>query len=117
MLKAFPLLVVGVSLAMWGRSLTHDDRILLGVPKAGRLEARSTAGSFSLSASEALLQFGQKPAFETAFQKRQPGSAAHGGLNLRLARAMDWELRLPWWGLALISGFWLFVRARQRRGD
>ncbi len=115
MFKAFPLLLVGISLAMWGRSMTHDDRVAIGLMKAGQIQLRSTSAAVSLSASEALLKLGAKPVFERSFQKRAAGSGAHSGLHFVFSKPMQWEARAPWWGLALAAGFWLFIRARMTR--
>lgn len=113
--KAFPVLIVGIALAMWGRSITSDDRIALGLKEAGRLQLRSTSGAVSLSANAALVKLGRNFAVETSFQKITPVSAEHSGLNFSFKKPMQWELRVPWWGIALLAGAWLFLRARMTR--
>lgn len=115
MFKAFPILIVGVALAMWGRSMTSDDRVALGLKEAGQLQLRSTAGAVSLSASEALIKLGKSLTVEKSFQKRQPASDAHSGLSASFTKPMQWEIRVPWWGIAVLSGVWLFLRARMTR--
>lgn len=115
MFKAYPLLLVGIALSMWGRSMTHDDRLSLGLKEAGQVQIRSTAGSVSLSANPGLVKLGKEFGFETSFVKKQPPEGEHSGFGFAFTKPMQWEVRAPWWGLAIFFGFWLFVRARMTR--
>ena len=115
MFKAYPLLLIGIALSMWGRSMTHDDRVNLGLKQAGQIQIRSTAGSVSLSANPGLVKLGEKLAVETSFVKTQPPEGEHSGLGFSFNKPMQWEVRAPWWGLAGFFGVWLFLRARMTR--
>ncbi len=102
-------------MALWGRSLTHDDRITLGLKSAGRVELRAAHGAVSLSASEALMKLGQAFALETSFGKAAPGPQSHAGLSASWVKPTQWQVRAPVWLLALAAGFLLWAQAKMTR--
>lgn len=109
------LLVVGAAMALWGRSLTHDDRVTMGLKSAGRVELRAAHGAVSLSASETLVKLGQDFALDWSFGKAAPGPRNHEGMQMTFSKPTQWEVRMPVWLLALAMGFLLWVRALMTR--
>lgn len=109
------LLVVGAALALWGRSLTHDDRLTVGLKSAGRLELRAAQGALSLSASEALVKLGEGFAFDWSFAKAAAGPKTHEGVQVGFMKPMQWEVRMPIWLLAIAAGFLLWAQASMTR--
>jgi hypothetical protein len=109
------ILVIGLALALWGRSLSHDDQVAVGLKSAGQIGLRSTTGAISLSASEGLLKLGKEWAWHSSFQKIAGSGGAHKGFHWAYQKPMSWEVRLPIFSIAVLAGLWLFIRARQSR--
>jgi hypothetical protein len=109
------LLVIGLALALWGRSLSHDDQVAVGLKSAGQIGLRSTAGAISLFASEGLLKLGKEWAWHSNFQKISSASSMHKGFHWAYQKPMSWEVRLPIFLIAVLAGLWLFLRARMTR--
>lgn len=95
MLKASPLLLIGIVLFLWARGMTNEDFVMVGLGKSGHLELRSAAAAVSLSASPGMHKLGKVLSFEHVNRKIQAGSHSHKGFNWKWKSAFDWELRVP----------------------
>ena len=116
MFSAKALLIIGLALSLWGRSLTHDDQMALGLKSAGQISVRATSGAVSLSASEGVLKLGKELAFETSFKKSASTSADHKGFNFSFQKPMSWQVRVPIFFIAILAGVWLLFMGRMAKG-
>ncbi len=102
MLKASPLLLIGLTLFLWARGMMHDDTVMIGLGKGGHLELRSAAAAVSLSASTGLHKLGKWFSPELRTLEVQAAASAHTGFKARFDAAMNWELRIPLLGVMVL---------------
>ena len=95
MLKASPLLLIGIVLFLWARGMTNEDYVMVGLGKSGHLELRSAAAAVSVSASPGLHKLGKALSFEFVTRKIQAESHPHKGFHWKWNTLFDWELRIP----------------------
>lgn len=95
MLRASPLLLIGIVLFLWARGMTHEDFVMVGLGKSGHLELRSAAAAVSVSASPGLHKLGKMLSFEFVTRSIQAESHPHRGFNWKWNTLFDWELRIP----------------------
>ena len=112
MFNSKALLVIGLTLALWGRSLTSDDSISIGLKQAGQVSVRCTEGAVSLSTSEGLLELGHKFALKTQFGAKSDQSVKHKGFAASFQKPMQWEVRMPIFAAVFLCGFLLYVKTR-----
>ncbi len=110
------LLIIGIALSLWGRSLSHDDQVALGLKTAGQIGLRSAAGAVSLYASEGTLKLGKDWAFETSFKKGVSNAADHKGFNVAFSKPMSWQVRVPIVVIAVLAGVFLLFKGKMARG-
>ena len=109
MLKASPLLFIGLIMFFWARSMTHEDYVVLGLAKAGHLEFRTAAGAMSVAALPGLHQLGKGVTFEKISRRIDRANHKHTGFNGRFGGPMDWELRITMLGVMAIVIFGLVI--------
>lgn len=109
------LLIIGIALSLWGRSLTHDDRAAVGLKKAGQISLRSGSGAISLSASEGQMALGEKFAWEYRAKELDEASKKHSGFNVSFKKKMDWELRMPIFAIGGLACAMMFFQAKAAR--
>jgi hypothetical protein len=102
MLKASPLLFIGLVLFLWARGMTHDDTAMLGLGKGGHLELRSASAAVSLSGSPGMHKLGQWFSFEFKTREIKMDDAAHKGFKARYDAPLNWELRIPLLGVMVL---------------
>ena len=112
MLKASPLLIIGLVLFLWGRGMTHDDTMLLGLGKGGHLELRSGAAAVSLAASPGMHKLGKWFSFELNSREVKAAESAHKGFKARHDAPLNWELRIPLLGVMAVAIVGLFLLLR-----
>ena len=95
MLKASPLLLIGIVLFLWARGMTNEDFLMVGLGKSGHLELRSAAAAVSVSASPGLHKLGKVLSFEYVNRKIQAATHPHRGFNWKWNSVTDWDLRIP----------------------
>ena len=115
MIKASPLLFIGLLLFLWGRGMTHEDTLKLGMGKSGHLEMRSGAAAVSVSASQGLHKLGKWFSFEFNSRAVLAEDSKHVGFKASFKRAFDWELRIPLLGVMVVIMFGLFIFLRWLR--
>jgi hypothetical protein len=109
------LLVIGIAFALWGRSITHDDRAAVGLKKAGQLSVRSASGAISLSASEGQMALGEKFAWEFKAKELDEASKKHSGFNVSFKKKMEWEVRMPIFVIGGLACLVMFFQAKSAR--
>lgn len=109
------LLIIGIALALWGRSLSHDDQIALGLKTTGQIGVRATSGAVSLYASEGTLKMGKEWAFETSFKKGASTDGDHKGFNVSFKKPMDWQIRVPVILFAVLAGVLMLFKGKMSR--
>lgn len=109
------LLIIGIALSLWGRSLSHDDQIALGLKTAGQIGVRSAAGAVSLYASEGTLKLGKEWAFETTFKKGVGSATDHKGFNVAFSKPMSWQIRVPIVAIAALAAVFLLFKGKMAR--
>jgi hypothetical protein len=112
------LLVIGIALSLWGRSLTHDDRAAVGLKKAGTIAVQTATGAISLSASEGQMALGEKFAWE--YKAKELDDAAkkkseHSGFNFSFKKKMDWQIRVPIYVIGALACVMMFMQAKMAR--
>lgn len=103
--KASPLLLIGLVLFLWGRGMTHEDYVMMGLGKNGHLELRSAAAAVSLSGSQGLHKLGKWFSFEFNSRQIAAEASAHKGFKARFDAPMNWELRIPLLGVMVMVIF------------
>jgi len=109
------LLVIGIALSLWGRSLTHDDRASVGLKKAGHLSVQTASGAISLSASEGQMALGEKFAWEFKSKELDDSSKKHSGFNVAFKKGMAWEIRMPIAAIGALACVMMFFQAKMAR--
>ena len=113
MLKASPLLFIGLVVFLWARGMTHDDTVMLGLGKGGHLELRSATAAVSVSASPGMHKLGQWFSFELRTREAKAQDSAHKGFKARFDAPLNWELRIPLlavMGVVIVGLFFLMKR-------
>lgn len=109
------LLVIGIALSLWGRSLTHDDRAVVGLKKAGQVSLQTASGAISLSASEGQMALGEKFAWDFKSKELDEASRKHSGFNLAFTKGMAWEIRMPIVAIGALACVMMFLQAKVGR--
>ncbi len=109
MIKASPLLFIGLFLSLWARSMTHEDFVKVGMGKNGHLEFRTAAGAVSVSASRGIHKLGQWFSFEKVSRPIQREKHPHQGFNGSFKGPMNWELRVTMIGIMSVVIFMLVI--------
>lgn len=109
------LLIIGIALSLWGRSLTHDDHAAVGLKQVGQIGIRAASGAISLSASEGLMALGEKYAWEYRGKELDEASKKHSGFNLSFNNKMNWELRMPIFVIGGLACAMMFFQAKAAR--
>jgi len=102
MLKASPLLFIGLVLFLWGRGMLHEDRVLVGLGKGGHLEFCSGAAAVSVSGSPGLHKLGKWFSCEFNSREVKAEASAHKGFKARFDAPLNWELRIPLLGVMIL---------------
>jgi hypothetical protein len=112
------LLIIGIALSLWGRSLTHDDRAAVGLKKAGNIALRTGTGAISLSASEGQMALGEKFAWEYKAKELDEASkkkSDHSGFHVSFKKGMDWQIRMPIFVIGGLACAMMFFQAKSAR--
>lgn len=113
MLKASPLLLIGLTLFLWARGMTHDDLVTVGLGKAGHIELRSATAAVSASASPGLHKLGRQPlSFEFTSRQIKSEAGDHHGFRAQFKTANNWNLRIPLLGVMAVFIFGLVILAK-----
>ena len=109
MIKASPLLFIGLIMFLWARSMTHEDFVKVGMGKNGHLEFRTAAGAMSVSASQGIHKLGQWFSFEKFSRSIQREKHPHQGFKGSFSGPMNWELRITMISIMSVVIFMLVV--------
>lgn len=112
MFKWLPILLVGLLIAAWARSMTHDDRIVVGLKTHGQIVLRGAMGNYSISANEGLYKLGEK--YGLAWQSSEikvPDSIPTGPFAT-FKKPMDWEIRAPVIVFLFVLCFWFYLKLK-----
>ncbi len=118
MIKASPLLLIGLILFLWARGMKHEDHIVVGMGKNGRIELRSAAAAVSVSASQGLHRLGKWFSFEYKTRIIEAAKHPHTGFLATAKAAFDWQLRIPLLAVmaVIILGLVILMRLYKPRG-
>jgi hypothetical protein len=107
MLKASPLLFIGLVLFLWARGMSHEDYVMMGLGKNGHLELRSAAAAVSVSGSPGLHKLGKWFSVEFNSRAITAEASTHKGFKARFDAPTNWELRIPLLGVMVVVIFGL----------
>lgn len=109
MLKASPLLLIGLVLFLWARGMTHNDTAMLGLGKNGHLELCSASAAVSIKGSPGMHKLGQWFSFEYKTREIKMDDASHKGFKAEYKAPLDWQLRIPLLGVMALVIFGLVI--------
>ncbi len=112
MFKWLPILLVGLLIAAWARSMTHDDKLIIALQKNGQIVLRGAMGNYSITASEGLHKLGEKYALDwQSTQIKAPDSIPTGFFGT-FKKPMQWELRAPVFIFLIVLCYWFYLKLK-----
>lgn len=109
MFKFSPLLLIGIVLALWGRGMTFEDCVMIGLGEKGHLELKSGAAAVSVNAAPGMHQLGRWFSFEHRARAVAPDASAHRGNHLSFRGPFEWSMRLSLLTLVGVLAVLVFV--------